>query len=235
MDFDSAKEEGRFRIGLIVPSSNTTMEVDFYNHLQSKASVHIARMYLDTTTKEAEEIMVRESTPEAADMIRTLYPHVTVFGCTSGGSLFGMDYDRKIADDLSEWTGAAKTVTVLGAVSEKLAEVGAKRIAVFTPYIDELNKTIKDCLEEDGIEVLSIQGMGITVNYDIGVLTPEDIMAFAKERYQDPDADALFFSCTNMRAMDAVPMLEKEFGKPIVTSNQAAVEAVDRFYHAAMN
>ena len=90
-------------------------------------------------------------------------------------------------------------------------------------------------MEEDGIEVLSIQGMGITVNYDIGVLTPEDIMAFAKERYQDSDADALFFSCTNMRAMDAVPMLEKEFGKPIVTSNQAAVEAVDRFYHAAMN
>ena len=160
MEFESAKKEGRFRIGLIVPSSNTTMEVDFYNHLEPKATVHIARMYLDTTTKEAEEIMVRESTPQAADMIRTLYPHVTVFGCTSGGSLFGMDYDRKIADDLSEWTGAAKTVTVLGAVGEQLAQVGAKRIAVFTPYIDELNETIKNCLEEDGIEVLSHPGDG---------------------------------------------------------------------------
>ena len=114
MELESAKKEGVFRVGLIVPSSNTTIEVDFYNHLEEKATVHIARMYLDTTTKEAEEIMVRESTPEAADMIRTLYPHVTVFGCTSGGSLFGLDYDRKIAKDLTEWTGAGKTVTVLG-------------------------------------------------------------------------------------------------------------------------
>jgi maleate isomerase len=235
MDLESAKKEGRFRIGLIVPSSNTTMEVDFYNHLEPKATVHIARMYLDTTTKEAEEVMVRESTPEAADMIRTLYPHVTVFGCTSGGSLFGMAYDKKIADDISEWTGAAKTVTVLGAVGEKLRQIKAKRIAVFTPYVDELNQTIKGCLEEDGFEVLSIQGMGITVNYDIGVVSPEEILAFAKERFKDPDADALFFSCTNMRAMDAVPILEKEFGKPIVTSNQAAVEAVNQIYRSVMN
>lgn len=235
MELESAKKEGHFRVGLIVPSSNTTMEVDFYNHLEEKATVHIARMYLDTTTKEAEEVMVRESTPEAADMIRTLYPHVTVFGCTSGGSLFGLDYDRKIAKDLTEWTGAGKTVTVLGAVSEQLQHVGVKRIAVFTPYIDELNETIKSCLEEDGIEVLSIQGMGITVNFDIGVVTPEEILAFAKERYKDPDADALFFSCTNMRAMDAVPILEKEFGKPIVTSNQAAVETVNRIYRSVMN
>ncbi|MDP6619477.1 MAG: hypothetical protein QGG90_08595, partial [Nitrospinota bacterium] len=117
MELESAKKEGRFRIGLIVPSSNTTMEVDFYNHLEEKASVHIARMYLDTTTKEAEEIMVRESAPAAADMIRTLYPHVTVFGCTSGGSIFGMDYDRKIAGDLTKVTGAGRTVTVLGAVT----------------------------------------------------------------------------------------------------------------------
>ena len=143
MDLESAKKEGRFRIGLIVPSSNTTMEVDFYNHLEPKATVHIARMYLDTTTKEAEEVMVRESTPEAADMIRTLYPHVTVFGCTSGGSIFGMAYDKKIADDLSEWTGAAKTITVLGAVGERLRLAKAKRIAVFTPYEDDLNQTIK--------------------------------------------------------------------------------------------
>ncbi|MFQ5693100.1 MAG: Asp/Glu racemase [Nitrospinota bacterium] len=235
MELESAKKEGRFRIGLIVPSSNTTMEVDFYNHLEEKSTVHIARMYLDTTTKEAEEVMVRESTPKAADMIRTLHPHVTVFGCTSGGSLFGLDYDRKIAEDLTEWTGAAKTITVLGAVGEQLRHVGAKRIAVFTPYIDELNETIQRCLEEDGFEVLSIQGMGITVNFDIGVVTPDEILAFAKERFKDPDADALFFSCTNMRAMDAVPILEKEFGKPIVTSNQAAVETVNRLYRAVMN
>ncbi|MFQ5915264.1 MAG: Asp/Glu racemase [Nitrospinota bacterium] len=235
MDLASAKEEGRFRVGLIVPSSNTTMEVDFYNHLEEKATVHIARMYLDTTTKEAEEVMVRESTPEAADMIRTLYPHVTVFGCTSGGSLFGMDYDRKIAQDLTEWTGAAKTVTVLEAVGEQFRHVGAKRIAVFTPYVDELNETIRRCLEEEGFEVLSIQGMGITVNFDIGLLTPEQILAFGKERFKDPEADALFFSCTNMRAVDAMPLLEKEFGKPIVSSNQAAVETVNRIYRAVMN
>lgn len=235
MDLRSAKKEGCFRIGLIVPSSNTTMEVDFYNHLEERATVHTARMYLDTTTKEAEEKMVRESTPEAARMLRTLYPHVTVFGCTSGGSLFGVEYDRKIARDLAEWTGAARTVTVLAAVSEQLRHVGAQRIAVFTPYIDELNQTIRRCLEEEGFEVLSIQGMGITVNYDIGRVAPEAILAFAKERFKDPGADTLFFSCTNMRAMDAIPLLEREFGKPIVTSNQAAVEAVKRIYRSAMN
>lgn len=234
MDLASAKREGRLRVGLIVPSSNTTMEVDFYRHLEKKATLHVARMYLDTTTKEAEERMVKESTPQAADMIRSLYPHVTVFGCTSGGSLFGVAYDRKIARDLEEMTGA-RTVTVLGAVTEQLRHVGAKRIAVFTPYIDELNQTIRACLEEEGFQVLSIQGMGITVNFEIGQVTPERLLAFAKERFKDPGADALFFSCTNLRAMDALPLLEAEFKRPIVTSNQAAVEAVNRIYRAVMN
>ena len=82
-------------------------------------------------------------------------------------------------------------------------------------------------MEDDGIEVVSIHGMGISVNFNLALVEPPEILAFALENLgTNPPADALFISCTNYQAVATLPRLKETYDLPIVTSNQAALEAV---------
>jgi maleate isomerase len=100
-----------------------------------------------------------------------------------------------------------------------------QRIAVLTPYIDELNQAIRAGLERRGLTVVHIAGLGITDNFGICSVTPPEILAFADRELADRTFDLLFVSCTNFRAVEARPLLQRRFGVPVVTSNQATIDA----------
>ena len=187
-------KEAQFRVGLLVPSSNATMERDFHRNLPEDVHVATSRMFLDETTKQAEIRMLEESLPEANRMLKTVEPHFCVFGCTSGGALFGQTHDKKIKARIEEETGA-ETATILSALAREFADMNAKRLVVLTPYVDELNGPICASLEEDGMEVLSIDGMGITDNIKIGNTRADKILKFADEKLSTQNlkkADCLF-------------------------------------------
>ncbi len=229
--------ETPFRVGLLVPSSNATMERDFHKNLPEGVFTATSRMFLDETTKQAEIRMIEESLPEANRMLRTVHPHFCVFGCTSGGALFGQAHDQKIKAQIEEQTGA-ETATILSALSREFAEMGARKLVVLTPYVDELNASIRASLEEDGMEVLSIDGMGITDNIEIGNTRADKILKFADERLSPQNlkkADCLFISCTNLPAVDALPEIHARYPDlPLMTSNLAALLAVRRKFEGGM-
>jgi maleate isomerase len=216
------------RVGLLVPSSNTVMEVDFYRHLPASATVHTGRMYMEATTVKGEEEMLdRHCLPTAAD-VATAKPDLVVFGCTSAGALRGNAYDAELCRRISEVAGKP-TVSVIESVRRKLMSLQVRRVAVLTPYIEDLNVRIKASVEDDGIEVASIHGMGISVNFNLALVEPAEILAFAREKLgAAPAVDALFISCTNYQAVATLPRLKEAYDMPIVTSNQAALEAVGR-------
>src|SRR5258708_5761601 len=122
----------QFRVGLIVPSSNTVMEPHFHRFLSDRAAVSTARILLEDVTREAEEKMLSDELPHALRLIRTVDPQVLVFGCTSAGSLGGIEHDRAIGRSIEDATGVS-TLTVIGSVIAQLKEVKARRVAVFTP------------------------------------------------------------------------------------------------------
>jgi len=215
----------RVRAGLLVPSSNTVMEVDLYRSLPPNITVHTARMYLEETTRTAEMEMIEKFAPRAAELLSTAKPHFIIFGCTSAGSLGGPEYDKKICSDLSKITGVP-TVGVYSSVREALLRSKAKSVAVITPYIEDINRSIREGLERDGLHVAAIHGMGIDVNFDLASPTPEEIADFSAEKLEGVRADMLFISCTNFRAMEAIPSLKKRLGLPVITSNTATIEAV---------
>ena len=216
------------RVGLLIPSSNTVMEVDFYRHLPASATVHTGRMYMEATTVKGEEEMLDDHClPTAAD-VATAKPDLVVFGCTSAGALRGNAYDADLCRRISEVSGKP-TVSVIESVRRKLTSLKVERVAVLTPYIEDLNVRIKASVEDDGIEVASIHGMGISVNFNLALVEPPEILAFAREKLgTNPAVDALFISCTNYQAVATLPELKKLYDLPIVTSNQAALEAVGR-------
>jgi maleate isomerase len=213
------------RVGLIVPSSNTVMEPDLYRRLPSGATLHTARMLLEETTPEAEEAMLDEHLPISVRDVGTARPDVVVFGCTSAGALRGNAYEAGLIERISRDTGA-ETVSVAAAVRAAITARGARRVGIVTPYIDALNHKIRESLEADGLEVVGIHGLAITENFAIADVEPARIAAFAAERFGGGGIDLLFASCTNFRAYDALDRIEQELGVPVVTSNQAATEAV---------
>jgi maleate isomerase len=224
--------ERAFHIGLIVPSSNTVMETDFHRRFSRPAVVTTTRIFLEDVTREAETRMNEVELPQAARLIRTVAPDVVVFGCTSAGSLGGIGHDAAIGRSIELAVGA-RAVTVIGSVVAWLERLQPKRVAVFTPYRDDMTQSVADCVIEAGFEVVKAAGMGIVDNREIGRVTPSEIVQFVERGFQR--ADAVFLSCTNWRAIETIHTLEQRLGAPVFTSNQACIDAVASTMKATMN
>ena len=218
----------RKRVGLIVPSPNTVMEPDLLRNLPPQVTLHTARMLVEgRLTIEAEERLLDEYMPKAAQEISTMRPDVVVFGCTSAEALRGPAYAESLSQELSRATGAP-TVTVMGAVAEELRRLNAKRVAVLTPYSPEVNETIQRSLEDMGYQVVHMDGLDIHDGFGFAEVTPEEIVEYAREQMRGVEADCLFVSCANMRAVEALDALRETVGMPVVTSIQAVIEEVGR-------
>ncbi len=213
------------RVGLIVPSSNTVMEVDLYRRLPDRFQVHTARMFLEETTPESEAVMLDEHVMPAVRDLATARPHVVVFGCTSGGALRGTAYDEQLCREISAVTGV-ETMSTIASVRRAIARRRGRRIGVITPYVDALNEKIRASIEADGVEVAGIHGLGIDENFAIAEVPPDRIVRFAADSFRGAGVDLVFVSCTNLHAVDAFGAIEAALGVPVVTSNQAVLEAL---------
>jgi len=209
----------RARIGLIVPSSNTTMESEFWSLAPQGISIHTARMRLVEVTSEALREMSKEAL-RAAEDLATAEVDVIVYGCTTGSLLEGIEWENKLRELIAKHTGV-KTITTAQAVVEALRKLKAKRIVVATPYIEELNQREERFLKDSGFEVLKIKGLNIVKNVDIGRQPPWIAYRLAREVFHK-DADAIFISCTNFRTIEVITPLEQDLGKPVITSNTAS-------------
>ena len=215
----------RQRIGLIVPSSNTVMEPDLHRSFPDSAVISTTRIFLEEVTRKAERRMIRQDLLQALRLIKTTKPQIVVFGCTSAGSLGGLRQDDAIARTVERKTGS-QAVTVLGAVLLQLHSIRPRRIAMFTPYIDDLTNAVARSLIEAGFSIAKAVGMGIRDNRRIGATTPGEIASFVESRMLNISADCVFLSCTNWQAQAAIPLLQKRLNLPVLSSNQSVVNAV---------
>jgi maleate isomerase len=231
--YTQASPKAALRVALLVPSSNTVMENDLHAALpKSQFTVHVDRMYLVECTREAERRMIEEFAPRAADDLGTLKPDVLVFGCTSAGSLFGLDYDAKVCRELGERAGCPG-LGVISAVAEALDRQAQRRLAVITPYNEDLTRSVASAVSA-GREIVCAYGMGIEDNVALADPTPAEIVTFARERLAGKTFDGIFVSCTNFRAYEARKALVEAFGVPVVTSNSAVIDAIERFRNAGL-
>ena len=202
------------------------MEPDFHRHFQRAAIVSTTRILLRQVTREA-ELQMLEELPRAAGLIKTAAPDAVVFGCTSAGSLEGLAHDARIRQMIEQETGA-KTFTVLQAVLLQLSTISPKNIAVCTPYREDLTGSVARCIAEGGYAIVKAVGMGLRENLDIGRVTPPEIVRFVESNLGGTTADCLFLSCTNWRAVEAINLLRSKLGIPVISSNQAAIAAVQQ-------
>lgn len=219
------------RIGLLIPSRNTTLEPEFNRMAPGGVSIHAARMALKEPSPAALMEMEKE-VYKAASMIMAVNPGVIVVGCTSGSFIKGLGYDQKLIKKIHGLT-QAKAITTSTAVIEALKLLKVTKVAVATPYTEEVNEKEREFIEAHGIRVTRIKGLGYSKPVKayplasqpvsgIGLLEPSVAYNLAQD-VDTPEADGIFISCTNFRTVEIIEALEKNMGKPVVTSNQASM------------
>jgi len=210
------------RIGVVVPSSNTTAEPEFQRALSGESTVHAARMPLEDVTADALDAMADDA-ERAASLLSHASVDGLVYACTTGSLLHGSGFDAQLESRLSAAADAPAVATALSVV-RALDALDVHRLAVATPYAEELNELEREYLIENGFEVVHLDGRRIVENTAIGALSATDAEQQGRSVLSDaPDADALFLSCTNYRSIPALSSLEAEFDVPVVSSNAAAI------------
>ena len=220
----------RRRIGVMIPSTNTTCEADFNLVAPRDVTIHGQRLWMTNDVNGDDAYARMNSDIETgARYLATAKVDVIAYGCTTGSFYKGPGWDREMLA-LIEREAGVPAVATTPSVVEALRALGARRLSVATPYPDWNNQRLRAYLEAQGFEVLNVDGEPTAAksgNQGINDQPPESVVEFAAGACR-PEADALLCSCTAWRAVEAVDALEQRTGKPVVTSNQATIWAALR-------
>jgi len=216
----------RARIGLIVPSSNTVCEQEVAALCPEGVAAYAARVLFEPTLdglKAMKNHVERASLELSSEGIC----RIIAFCCTVGSLLGGVEAEKEILH-LIEQRAGIPAITTATAVSAAFEVLHVKRVAVATPYTSEINRNEKESLELRGLHVTEIKGYHDSLpphelrNDMIGRLLPQKAYEMGL-RVNGKDNQAIFISCTNFRAIEIIEQLERETGKPVISSNQATL------------
>lgn len=212
----------RHRVGLLVPSSNSTVEVEFYRALPADVSLHVGRLPITQVDPASIAGMVDPLETEAKKLA-SADVEVIVLGAAAPSFLKGIGYDREMSARIARATGKPAT-TASTALLQALAAFGAKRIALGTAYTSTVNDIAIAFLRANGIEVVKTECLGYADNLQIGRLDVESAYAVGR-RIACPEAQAIAFLCTNWQSMAIIDRLERDTGSPVLSSTQFSVWA----------
>jgi maleate isomerase len=216
------------RVGLIVPSSNTTMETEIPAMLRAREAVlperftfHSSRMRMKEVTKEQLEAMDRDSDRCALELSDARMD-VMGYACLVAIMSMGPGYHRVSQERLRGVTaangGEAPVTTSAGALVEGLQAIGAKRVSIIAPYMKPLTRLVIQYLEAEGIQVVDSISLEIPDNLAVGARDSRAPAELWKQLNVD-GVDAIVASaCVQMPSLAAVPMIEQASGLPVVSS-----------------
>jgi len=218
-----------YRIGQIVPSSNTTMEIEIPTLLRwreqvaaERFSFHSSRMRMKRVTKEELTKMDCDSDRCALELSDARVD-VMGYACLVAIMSMGLGYHRESQARLHQVTvdnGApAPVVSSAGALVEGLKHIKAKKIAILTPYMKPLTQLVVDYIEHEGIEVLDAVSLEIADNLEVGAQDPRAPIERSK-KLTTANCDAVVISaCVQMPSLPSVQPVEDRLGMPVVSAS----------------
>jgi maleate cis-trans isomerase len=211
--------------GILIPSTNTTVEAELAR-LPAGYQAHFARL-LSRTPGQPFAPSRDEDIDYQSKLLGTAKVEMLILIQTSA-SVFSDDYDEQVMPRMSAAAGGVPAITSAHAMGRALRALGAKRIGLVSPYSEEVNaRTRRYFSGKHGLDVAALEGFAASDSYTIGKLGPENARdAFA--RIDRPDIDAFAVPGANFATMASIPAWEREFGKPVVSSTQAAIWATIR-------
>ena len=211
------------RIGLLVPSSNAVMEVEFYRSLPTDISVHTSHIYRASAAVDA-QAMAETGTNAAQAALSLSQAELTliVYGHTASSYVNGPAGDADIARMVREAVGVPAITTAIAAV-RCLRSVGARRVWLAAPYPMGPTRSAADFLTAHGFEVLSMECLGVAHGPDLKHVPLQATYDMGLRAAAKGGADALFMSGTGVHTIGVIGALEKALGKPVISANLAAL------------
>ncbi len=209
------------RIGLVVLSTDLTFERDFQRVCSAdQVGLYANRVLFENPTTPENLRRMLPRIREAAELIADGSELDAVcYGCTSATVVIG---DQAIEEAIHGAKPGVPVITPSGAGALGLKAVGARRISILTPYTVEVSAPFADYFASRGFEVVNLECLGLDDDRDIARVSRKTILDAAKNALA-PDADAVFLSCTALRAVECIDEVEQAIGKPAVSSNQASI------------
>ena len=213
--------------GVLIPSTNTTVEMEC-RLLPPGYQAHIGRL-MTSAPGQTFSPSRDEDINYQSRLLGTAKVELVILAQTSA-SLFADDYDEVVTRRMSGGAGVP-AVTSAQAVGRAVSALRARRIAIVSPYSEAVNQRAAHYFEsKHGLETVALEGFGATDSYAIGNLGPENAHdAFA--RIDRPEIEVFVVPGGNFPTMTSIAAWEQEFGKPVVTTNQASLWAMLRAFN----
>ena len=208
--------------GVLIPSTNTTVEIEYNRLLPPTLQVHVGRLGKASNTPFLPSL--DQDVEYQARMLGTAKVEVVCLAQTSA-SLFDDDYDTATKQRMTEGAGVP-SLTSAEAIGRAVRALGAKRIGLVSPYSQEVIGRAQQYYERRyALEIVAMEGFGATDAYAIGTLSADHATeAFA--RMDRPEIEVFVVPGGNFPTMSFIAEWERQFHKPVITTNQAALWAM---------
>ncbi|WP_016905531.1 aspartate/glutamate racemase family protein [Streptomyces xiaopingdaonensis] len=224
-------------IGMIVPSSNLTMEDELPRMLRARQEelpedrflFHSSRMRMQHVTPEQLRAM-NAQTERAALELADARPDVVASACLVALMAQGPGYhctaEREIAAGLRAGDCAAPVLSSAGALLGALETLGAQRVALVAPYMKELTGKVVDYIQDAGVKVVDSLSLQVPDNLDVARLDPDDLRTHW-QHLDLTDAGAIVLSaCVQMPSLSAIQHVEDASGLPVLSAATATVHGL---------
>jgi maleate isomerase len=228
------------RVGLIVPSSNTTMETEIPEMLRRREQIdpaatftfHSSRVRMRQVTKEELTQMVSASercAAELADARVDAIAYACLVAVMSQGAGEHERIERKLGAAAAAEDCHAPVVSSAGALVRAIQAMGVSRVAMVAPYMKPLTRLVADYMGAAGVDVVDVISLEIPDNLEVAAHDPMRLPDIAGQ-LDLADAEAVVLSaCVQMRSLPAVPVVEEALGLPVLSASIATTyEILDR-------
>ena len=212
----------RAKIGHVAPSRGDTLVYEFYKMMPEGFmllnSTGTIRQLVDADF----ERQLKRIEEAAQDLVENKCDAIIIGGSPLFTKL-GFGSDLEMGNKLTAKFGVPIAAGITGEI-EALKSLNIKKLVVATPHEDSLNDRMRGFLEASGFDVLKIEGYGVRRNSDLTDMDVHAAYKIAKRLYETaPQADGVFVPCPRWPTITDVELLEREIGKPVVTSCQAYI------------
>jgi maleate cis-trans isomerase len=212
----------RAKIGHVAPSRGDTLVYEFYQMLPAGFMILNSTGTIRQLVDADFERQLQRIEEAAADLVDNRCDSIIIGGSPLFTKL-GHGSDIEMGKKLTARFGVPVAPGITGEI-EALKSLKIKKLVVATPHEDTLNERMKAFLEASGFNVLKIQGYGVRKNADLTDMDEHSAYKIAKRLYeQAPEADGVFVPCPRWPTITDVDLLEREIGKPVVTSCQSYI------------
>ena len=224
----------RATLALVALQTDETIEHDFRRLFPSDAvSLYITRVPsgADVTTETLASMA--QALPAATRLLPPeLAYDVVGYGCTSGTAVIGPDM---IAQQVRQGCAADQVTEPLSALVALCDARGVARLAFLSPYIESVSGTLREALNSRGIQTPVFGSFNEAEETKVAKISKQSLYDAAMTLGASGDVDAVFLSCTNLRTLDVIPLIEKDLGKPVFSSNQALAWHIAQLAGVALN